>query len=94
VLGPLFFCELVHAGRRSRYTLLRLYVYVVLIILLYILTLCLAGWWADYRPMVTLPAAEAAGIFQSFLIGSNPGKKLEAMTEWALAVARTAGHSP
>ena len=66
LLGPLFLFELVRAGRRSRYTLLRLYVYLVLIILLYILTLCLAGWWADYGPMLTVPATQAAGIFQSF----------------------------
>jgi ABC-type transport system involved in multi-copper enzyme maturation permease subunit len=64
LLGPLFLYELVRTARRSRYVLLRLYVYFVLIIFLFIF-LC---WWVDDKHILELPADEAAGVLRSFFL--------------------------
>src|SRR5262249_46385554 len=62
LLGPLFLYELVRAGRRSRYVLLRLYVYFILIPSLF----STVGWWADDQRIMALPVTKAAGVFQAF----------------------------
>jgi ABC-type transport system involved in multi-copper enzyme maturation permease subunit len=63
LLGPLFVYEVVRAARRSRYVLLRLYVYFILLIFLFIF-LC---WWVlDQTHTLTLPAPQAAEVIRSF----------------------------
>jgi ABC-type transport system involved in multi-copper enzyme maturation permease subunit len=62
LLGPLFLYELVRAARRSRYILLRLYVYFILFIYLIIVLL----WWVLSDHTLTLPANQAAVNIQGF----------------------------
>jgi ABC-type transport system involved in multi-copper enzyme maturation permease subunit len=63
LLGPAFLYELVRSGRRSRYILLRLYVYFILFILLVVFL----HWWVlDSKHTLTLPADQAAEMVRSF----------------------------
>jgi ABC-type transport system involved in multi-copper enzyme maturation permease subunit len=63
LLGPLFVYEVMRAARRSRYILLRLYVYFILLIFLFIF-LC---WWVlDQKHTLAMPAPRAAEVIRSF----------------------------
>src|SRR5439155_13371519 len=65
LLGPLFVYELVRAARRSRYVLLRLYVYFILLIYLF---LFLFWWVLDEKHTLALPVNQAVEVVQSLFL--------------------------
>jgi ABC-type transport system involved in multi-copper enzyme maturation permease subunit len=62
LLGPLFLYELVRATRRSRYILLRVYVYFILLIYLFVVLI----WWVHSNHVLSVPGNKVVASVQAF----------------------------
>lgn len=62
LLGPVFLYELIRATRRSRYVLLRVYVYFIVLIYLVVVL----AWWVDKDHPLALPANKAVTVARPF----------------------------